>query len=84
MSNDLATLFSGNMVAVEGLDDDTLAIAGGSTRLNKRISIKVDQGASVTVTLAASQKREPLFGVPSVRICSNSNCASTAPAGATA
>jgi hypothetical protein len=40
MSNDLATLFSGNMVAVEGLDDDTLAIAGSGSRQSKRISIK--------------------------------------------
>jgi hypothetical protein len=40
MSNDLATMFSGNLVAVEGLDDDTLAVAGGASRGNKRISIK--------------------------------------------
>jgi hypothetical protein len=39
MSNDLATLFSGNLVPIEGLDDDTLAVAGGA-RQNKRISIK--------------------------------------------
>jgi len=39
MSNDLATLFSGNLAPVEGLDDDTLAVAGGA-RQSKRISIK--------------------------------------------
>jgi hypothetical protein len=39
MSNDLATMFSGVMVPVEGLDEDTLAVAGGA-RQNKRISIK--------------------------------------------
>jgi len=39
MSNDLATLFSGDLVPVEGLDEDTLAVAGG-VRQNKRISIK--------------------------------------------
>ncbi len=40
MSNDLATMFSGAMVPVEGLDDDTLAVAGGARQGNKRISIK--------------------------------------------
>jgi hypothetical protein len=40
MSNDLATMFSGNLVPVEGLDDDTLAVAGGARQSNKRISIK--------------------------------------------
>lgn len=41
MSTDLATLFSGNLVPVEGLDEDTLAVAGGGgSRQNKRISIK--------------------------------------------
>lgn len=40
MSNDLATLFSGNLVPVEGLDEDTLAVAGGARQGNKRISIK--------------------------------------------
>ena len=39
MSTDLATMFSGNLVPIEGLDDDTLAVAGGA-RQNKRISIK--------------------------------------------
>lgn len=40
MSNDLTTMFSGAvMVPIEGLDEDTLAVAGG-TRQNKRISIK--------------------------------------------
>lgn len=39
MSNDLATMFSGVMTPIEGLDDDTLAVAGGA-RSNKRISIK--------------------------------------------
>ena len=39
MSNDLATMFSGSaMTHIEGLDDDTLAVAGA--RQNKRISIK--------------------------------------------
>ena len=41
MSNDLATMFSGSVMApIEGLDDDTLAVAGGGGRQNKRISIK--------------------------------------------
>ena len=41
MSNDLATMFQGNLMPVEGLDDDTLAVAGnGVARQNKRISIK--------------------------------------------
>jgi hypothetical protein len=40
MSNDLATMFSGNLAPVEGLDDDTLAVAGGARQSNKRISIK--------------------------------------------
>jgi hypothetical protein len=40
MSNDLATMFSGNLVPVEGLDDDTLAVAGGARQASKRISIK--------------------------------------------
>ena len=40
MSNDLATLFSGAVMApIEGLDEDTLAVAGG-VRQSKRISIK--------------------------------------------
>ena len=39
MSTDLATMFSGAMTPVEGLDEDTLAVAGGA-RSNKRISIK--------------------------------------------
>jgi hypothetical protein len=40
MSNDLATMFSGSVMApIEGLDEDTLAVAGGA-RQNKRISIK--------------------------------------------
>lgn len=40
MSNDLATLFNGAVMApIEGLDEDTLAVAGGA-RQNKRISIK--------------------------------------------
>jgi hypothetical protein len=40
MSNDLATLFSGAvMTPIEGLDEDTLAVAGGM-RQSKRISIK--------------------------------------------
>ena len=41
MSNDLVTLFgnSTDLVPIEGLDDDTLAVAGGA-RQNKRISIK--------------------------------------------
>jgi hypothetical protein len=39
MSNDLATMFSGAVTPIEGLDDDTLAVAGGA-RSNKRISIK--------------------------------------------
>jgi hypothetical protein len=39
MSNDLATMFSGAITPIEGLDEDTLAVAGGA-RSNKRISIK--------------------------------------------
>jgi hypothetical protein len=40
MNNDLATLFSGAvMTPIEGLDEDTLAVAGG-IRQSKRISIK--------------------------------------------
>ena len=40
MSNDLATMFEGSVMApIEGLDEDTLAVAGG-VRQNKRISIK--------------------------------------------
>ena len=39
MSNDLATMFNGPMTPIEGLDEDTLAVAGGA-RSNKRISIK--------------------------------------------
>ena len=39
MSNDLATMFSGALAPIEGLDEDTLAVAGGA-RGNKRISIK--------------------------------------------
>ena len=40
MSNDLATMFSGAMAPIEGLDDDTLAVAGGARQGSKRISIK--------------------------------------------
>lgn len=41
MSTDLTTLFSGNLTPIEGLDEDTLAVAGGGgARQNKRISIK--------------------------------------------
>lgn len=41
MSNDLATMFGNSVMApIEGLDDDTLAVAGGGGRLSKRISIK--------------------------------------------
>jgi hypothetical protein len=39
MSNDLATMFSGAVTPIAGLDDDTLAVAGAG-RQNKRISIK--------------------------------------------
>ena len=39
MSNDLATMFSGALTPIAGLDEDTLAVAGGA-RSNKRISIK--------------------------------------------
>lgn len=40
MANELAELFSGgNLAPIEGLDEDTLAVAGGA-RGNKRISIK--------------------------------------------
>jgi hypothetical protein len=40
MSNDLATMFSGSLTPIAGLDDDTLAVAGGSRQTSKRISIK--------------------------------------------
>jgi hypothetical protein len=40
MSNDLATMFSGAMTPIAGLDDDTLAVAGGARQGSKRISIK--------------------------------------------
>jgi hypothetical protein len=40
MSNDLATMFSGAMTPIAGLDEDTLAVAGGARQGNKRISIK--------------------------------------------
>jgi hypothetical protein len=41
MSNDLATMFGNSvMTPIEGLDDDTLAVAGGGGRQSKRISIK--------------------------------------------
>jgi hypothetical protein len=39
MSNDLATMFSGALTPIAGLDEDTLAVAGGA-RGSKRISIK--------------------------------------------
>jgi hypothetical protein len=40
MSNDLATMFGSSVMApIEGLDDDTIAVAGGGTQ-SKRISIK--------------------------------------------
>lgn len=42
MSNDLVSLFGNatDLVPVEGLDEDTLAVAGGARQGNKRISIK--------------------------------------------
>jgi len=41
MSNELANFFENNPSLVEhGLDEDTLAVAGGATKGNKRISIK--------------------------------------------
>jgi len=40
MSTDLATMFSGDLAPIAGLDEDTLAVAGGGGRQNKRISIK--------------------------------------------
>lgn len=39
MSNDLATMFSGALTPIAGLDEDTLAVAGGRQG-SKRISIK--------------------------------------------
>jgi len=39
MSNDLAAMFSGALTPIAGLDEDTLAVAGGA-RGSKRISIK--------------------------------------------
>ena len=40
MSNDLATMFSGSLTPIAGLDEDTLAVAGGARQGSKRISIK--------------------------------------------
>jgi len=40
MSNDLATMFSGALTPIAGLDEDTLAVAGGARQGSKRISIK--------------------------------------------
>ena len=40
MSNDLVARLSSTPVAIEGLDEDTLAVAGGANRGVKRISIK--------------------------------------------
>lgn len=40
MSNDLVARLSNAPVAIEGLDEDTLAVAGGANRGVKRISIK--------------------------------------------
>ena len=40
MSNDLATMFSGALAPIAGLDEDTLAVAGGARQGSKRISIK--------------------------------------------
>ena len=41
MSNDLVTILSNNPAMVQtGLDEDTLAVAGGARQGNKRISIK--------------------------------------------
>ena len=40
MSNDLATMFSGSLAPIAGLDEDTLAVAGGARQGSKRISIK--------------------------------------------
>lgn len=41
MSNDLVEMFSGSDLApIKGLDEDTLAVAGGARQGNKRISIK--------------------------------------------
>jgi hypothetical protein len=40
MSNDLATMFSGALTPIAGLDEDTLAVAGGTRQGSKRISIK--------------------------------------------
>ena len=40
MSNNLATMFSGALTPIAGLDEDTLAVAGGARQGSKRISIK--------------------------------------------
>jgi hypothetical protein len=40
MSNDLATLMQSSDLVELGLDEDTLAVAGGATKGNKRISIE--------------------------------------------
>jgi hypothetical protein len=40
MSNDLATIMQSSDLVELGLDEDTLAVAGGATKGNKRISIE--------------------------------------------
>lgn len=40
MANELATILGSNNLVELGLDDDTLAVAGGAVRGNKRISIE--------------------------------------------
>lgn len=40
MANELATLLGENNIVELGLDEDTLAVAGGATKGNKRISIE--------------------------------------------
>lgn len=40
MANELATLLGANNIVELGLDEDTLAVAGGATKGNKRISIE--------------------------------------------
>ena len=40
MANELATIMGTNALMELGLDEDTLAVAGGATKGNKRISIE--------------------------------------------
>ncbi len=64
MSNDLATMFSGAMTPIAGLDEDTLAVAGGARQGSKRISIKggVFRKYSGGKEIGAIEDRSPVDG----------------------